>query len=214
MSGVRRSSRNIGPTLPGFETCETATEQRLWPTPREGRAGRTVKVYPGERRHGDLEEDVARAASPPLTSSVVASPASPSPTPADAQENPIAAGFGLSSTESFARLNPDGSWSKMYQGCVQSKMLLGGTGGSLEAYSETWPKRGTMRSGSTYPLPTSGRPISESESSLWPTPREFMHKDTTTDRGKSNLGEVVGGQLNPMWVELLMGFPAGWTELD
>jgi len=24
---------------------------------------------------------------------------------------------------------------------------------------------------------------------------------------------VVGGQLNPMWVEWLMGFPTGWTDL-
>jgi hypothetical protein len=49
---------------------------------------------------------------------------------------------------------------------------------------------------------------------LWPTPRAFMHKDSATDRGKSNLGEVVGGQLNPMWVEWLMGFPLGWTDLE
>jgi hypothetical protein len=49
---------------------------------------------------------------------------------------------------------------------------------------------------------------------MWPTPRAFMHKDSTTDRGKSNLGEVVGGQLNPMWVEWLMGFPLGWTDLE
>jgi hypothetical protein len=49
---------------------------------------------------------------------------------------------------------------------------------------------------------------------MWPTPRAFTHKDSTTDRGKSNLGEVVGGQLNPMWVEWLMGFPLGWTDLE
>jgi hypothetical protein len=49
---------------------------------------------------------------------------------------------------------------------------------------------------------------------MWPTPRAFMHKDSTTNRGKSNLGEVVGGQLNPMWVEWLMGFPLGWTDLE
>jgi len=49
---------------------------------------------------------------------------------------------------------------------------------------------------------------------LWPTPRVFMHKDSTTDRGKGNLGEVVGGKLNPMWVEWLMGFPEGWTDLN
>jgi len=47
----------------------------------------------------------------------------------------------------------------------------------------------------------------------WPTPRAFMHKDSTTDRGKHNLGEVVGGTLNPTWVEWLMGWPLGWTDL-
>jgi hypothetical protein len=47
----------------------------------------------------------------------------------------------------------------------------------------------------------------------WPTPRAFMHKDSTTDRGKHNLGEVVGGKLNPTWVEWLMGWPLGWTDL-
>ena len=51
------------------------------------------------------------------------------------------------------------------------------------------------------------------EPRLWPTPREFMDKDSTTDRGKGNLGEKVGGQLNPTWVEWLMGYPPGWTDL-
>jgi hypothetical protein len=47
----------------------------------------------------------------------------------------------------------------------------------------------------------------------WPTPRAFMHKDSAIDRGKFNLGEKVGGKLNPMWVEWLMGWPLGWTDL-
>jgi hypothetical protein len=41
-----------------------------------------------------------------------------------------------------------------------------------------------------------------------------MHKDSCTDRGKGNLGEVVGGKLNPQWVEWLMGYPIGWTDLE
>ena len=49
---------------------------------------------------------------------------------------------------------------------------------------------------------------------MWPTPRAFMHKDSTTDRGKGNLGEVVGGQLNPTWVEWLMGWPLNWSSLE
>jgi len=51
------------------------------------------------------------------------------------------------------------------------------------------------------------------KSLMWPTPREFMYKDSTTDRNKGNLGEVVGGQLNPDWVEWLMGLPTGWTDI-
>lgn len=48
---------------------------------------------------------------------------------------------------------------------------------------------------------------------MWATPRVFMHKDSTKDRGRSNLGEQVGGQLNPTWVEWLMGWPLEWTDL-
>jgi hypothetical protein len=56
----------------------------------------------------------------------------------------------------------------------------------------------------------------------YPTPRCFMHKDALQDRGKSNLGEVingmenmtVSGQLNPEWVEWLMGWTIGWTDLN
>lgn len=61
---------------------------------------------------------------------------------------------------------------------------------------------------------------------LWPTPRSTDHKGATSahamqkaaDRGFTpNLPEaaaasVNGGQLNPMWVEWLMGWPLGWTD--
>jgi len=55
----------------------------------------------------------------------------------------------------------------------------------------------------------------------WGTPRCFMYKDALKDRGKGNLGEQVNerenvkktGQLNPPWVEWLMGWPVGWTGL-
>ena len=222
MNGVDESSKDTGPMLPGFETCETATDTHL------------ASLALGEM-------GVGATASRSLTSSAAASPASPSATLAGVQENPIAAGFGLSSTESFARLNPDGSWSRMYQGCGQLIM-----DGSLEAYSETWPKRGTMQSGSTYPLPMSERPTSGKESSSWPTPQvhETGGQGTPSWRDlecqkagqQTREGGVViqrklenevplrsledeqslrsGGSLSPTWVEWLMGFPLGWTDLE
>jgi hypothetical protein len=47
----------------------------------------------------------------------------------------------------------------------------------------------------------------------WPTPTSSMH------RGRDRLdfaiegGEKQNGRLNPQWVEWLMGFPEGWTDL-
>lgn len=64
---------------------------------------------------------------------------------------------------------------------------------------------------------------------MWPTPKARDAKDTTrlppsrlADPGKDSLVQRVGreiqkengGQLNPTWVEWLMGFPIGWTDLD
>jgi len=62
---------------------------------------------------------------------------------------------------------------------------------------------------------------------MWPTPkcsdsRHAISRHITDPDGfwKSNLGEVVmsmetpsNGRLNPQWVEWLMGWPIGWTDL-
>jgi len=57
---------------------------------------------------------------------------------------------------------------------------------------------------------------------IWPTPSDsktsgmdtlrFQSLDVKVRDGKTS--EQVGGQLNPTWVEWLMGFPIGWTDLD
>ena len=271
MISVPESSKDTGPMLPGFETCKTATAR--WPTPN-------VRDYKDTGENTDYEKLVRKsklagvvAVSPTLTSSVAVSPASPSAMPASERENPIAAGFGLSSTESFARFNPDGSLSKMCQGLGQLTL-----DGSFEEYSGTFPKQGLMRSGWLYPLPMLERPTSESESSLWPTvtaqdaandaandaaPSQWKRNSAplnvavkwptpraTDSHGAGKHGQggpdlrtavkwptptkadgergslmyqgnhnptlkgAAGGQLNPTWVEWLMGFPLGWTDLE
>lgn len=51
----------------------------------------------------------------------------------------------------------------------------------------------------------------------WPNPTasDGMGGPGSSGReGGENLRTAVGGQLNPTWVEALMGFPLGWTELD
>ena len=82
--------------------------------------------------------------------------------------------------------------------------------GSLAAQvCRMWPTPRAGNPGNRKPG-TGGKVLGE-EAKKWATPRCFMHKDSQTDRGKSNLGEQVGGQLNPDWVEWLMGWPIGWT---
>jgi len=65
-------------------------------------------------------------------------------------------------------------------------------------------------------------------SQLWPTPQASDHRDRGNlsnpaiqrrlSLGKQlNLSMVVSptsGQLNPQWVEWLMGYPDGWTDLN
>ena len=272
--GAAESSNDTGLMLPGFETCETATERgSMFPTPVATDAGHghqgtwsttgfnlhNVALSRGKFPRGWHDP----ATSNPLTSSAGGIRVSPSATPVDGWENPIAVGFGLSSTESFARLDPDGCWLRTYQGCCQLMM-----DGSLEGYSGTWPKRATMQSGSCYPLPLSVRPTSERECSLWrtPTAAETHNQDYSNQvylqnqvkwptpqsrdwKGQSQRGEhapndclpnavrwptptgddannatrasgdfqsltrEAGGQLNSEFVEWLMNFPKGWTEV-
>lgn len=50
--------------------------------------------------------------------------------------------------------------------------------------------------------------------SLYPTPTAADAEGSSGGKMHSSLRTEAGGQLNPEWVEWLMGFPIGWTELD
>ena len=121
--------------------------------------------------------------------------------------------------------------------------------------SVTLPSWGMTRSGFVYQHPTAERPISGTDSGLWPTPtvcgnynRPYPGKQSGyglatavrtwptpvasmskgsspasltrksgADRSNDRLDHAVmasdGGQLNPDWVEWLMGWPIGHTDL-
>lgn len=50
---------------------------------------------------------------------------------------------------------------------------------------------------------------------MYPTPRAGgSNGSSESGRKHGDLAAKIGGQLNPMWVEWLMGYPIGWTELD
>jgi hypothetical protein len=97
----------------------------------------------------------------------------------------------------------------------------------LEDFTEylgTWSRWGLMRDGASYQQQTLVRHIKETGSGSWPTPTAHVNWATPTVCGNYNrkgasktsgdgLATQVGGTLNPTWVEWLMGWPLGWTDL-
>lgn len=103
--------------------------------------------------------------------------------------------------------------------------------GDLELSSKTWPRWGIMLDGECSELGMSVRHIKETECGSWPTPCTRDYKGTnapeglTRKDGKSRMDQLPNavayggtqtpqkGTLNPSWVEWLMGWPIGWTDL-
>lgn len=124
--------------------------------------------------------------------------------------------------ELLAKLTLDGLWLKTYQGCYQAKM-----DGSFEEYSGILPKWGILSAGELQALPGLEPYIDESEWRLLPTPTASDYKGgclrKNTKKQMSNLKEHIytfsdsqthSIYLNPDFLENLMGFPIGWTELN
>lgn len=65
--------------------------------------------------------------------------------------------------------------------------------------------------------PRNGLPAAVKRLSLpTPTARDWLSgkaSEATMQRNSRPLSEKVGGKLNPQWVEWLMGWPIGWTDL-
>ena len=80
-----------------------------------------------------------------------------------------------------------------------------------------WPTPNTTRREWTNtekatPTPTL---LGMAKTGLWPTPRVSDHGNPGAHgQGGQDLRTEVGGQLNPTWVEWLMGLPIGWTALE
>src|SRR5579863_3774006 len=114
--------------------------------------------------------------------------------------------YGLSSPVAFANFDQDSSLWKT----VQHSLL-----GDFQPYSETWPVSGMMRNGTAYRQRPSGPHIFELERGFLPTPlaSETGYRRTPCAQGGLALSTVIGGPANPEYVEWMMGFPIGWTDL-
>lgn len=63
--------------------------------------------------------------------------------------------------------------------------------------------------------------LQEQKAKMWPTPRAKNTESYSSDGFRPTLAQCVPGeskpapgQLSPLWVECLMNFPEGWTDLD
>ena len=104
--------------------------------------------------------------------------------------------------------------------------------GDLDEFSETWPQWGLMRDGECWEQKTLEQAIRGTESGLsakFPTPDTTMANRGTSPNWKPKrpsgaqaqyslnqaLRDLTGltGKPNPIFVEWLMGWPQGWTDL-
>ena len=159
-------------------------------------------------------------------------PARISPSLAGAKGSRVSeAASGASSAASLANFDPaTSSW----------KMSPRFSGEESPTFLGTWPRSGMTRNGTALVLTTLAPRISEIEYGLLPTPeasntkaralrsngrppRDFLLPTPMSDdtgfrrekyaQGGTALSTATGGPLNPTWVEWLMGFPLGWTDL-
>lgn len=191
---VGESSPGIGPTSPSLTMCD----------PFEGLTYETS------------------------TSSAEASPVKTSASRVKGRVSPVcAADCGVStpgsSTTSARRMS-------------SSKMLQPFALGDWIAYSGKSLRSGMTRNGIVYPLPPWVLLTGGIGSGLWPTPHANCHTGaghaaqggmniqtavqlfpTPTANRRDGLQShgvnVITGSLNPRWVEWLMGYPDGWTDL-
>jgi len=213
--GLKRPSRD-----PGFYAMSRGTHSQRPSSWRGWRTRPYVQPLYGAATlltSTGLRSLIKSIASPPD------SPASPFQSPAEWRESTTSASYGTTLPPASIWFDPPSSSWRTSQASLW---------GGYPTYSLPWPKKGMMRAGLVYELPLP--PTTGSASSYWPTPsaRDFRSGKASQDTMAHNarpLNEYVcsrldltiskaGGnfsdpnlRLNPLFVEMLMGWPKGWT---
>ena len=95
------------------------------------------------------------------------------------------------------RINAEGSGSWLPTPAAS----MGGRNKSPTPNAKIRPSLETMARHNTWPTPTAS-----DSTGGW--------QRAASKQGGANLREALGGPLNPTWVEWLMGWPIGWTDLE
>ena len=155
---------------------------------------------------------------PTVTFSQLVIPVSPSPSRESKKAQKTTATSGRLSLELLHKKDRLGAFSKTFMVTLpwaSTKCCL------------TWKPKATPQGRLLFQLQLQALPIKETDSGLWPTPTARDYKGGRTletlakvgrnetnslpDAVNSQMGKT--GPLNPTWVEWLMGYPEGWTDL-
>lgn len=102
-----------------------------------------------------------------------------------------------------------------------------GTQQSLSTAVKLWPtpsaaiakgttggnRRCDLRNSVLYPTPTTGAGMCGGTGNFQQL-QKLKDCGAITEEERRNMSQGNGGQLNPTWVEAMMGFPISWTELE
>jgi hypothetical protein len=124
---------------------------------------------------------------------------------------------GLKPSASFAKYDPSTSCWRTYQASLLSPT------GTCTPYSDSWPRAGMTVDGIAYPRQPLVPIIKETASGLLPTITAQTY-GTNQGGAAGRVGKVRmslqsmakqrGGHLSPSFVERMMNWPVGWTDLE
>ena len=187
-------------------------------------ASRTPSVRPSSESTGPMSRSTTTSihatGKATATSSRAATRANLSPSPGSKKARQMTATSGRQCLKLLSTKDLAGSW---------LKMLLVTSQWASTRCCLTWKAKATPRGRLLYQLAPSMPRTDETGSGLWPTPAAHEARLGYQDRTRGKKGtqkslttEVIDdmggrqatiGQLNPTWVEWLMGFPIGHTDL-
>ena len=116
--------------------------------------------------------------------------------------------------ESMPRIEEVGSLSSQETGIERWKKNITGSDGQPKVWKTVVAVDAANRE---FYHNSRGEPNLSAMVKIWPTPRASSGTGAgkaPNSQGGVNLQTEVGGLLSPMWVEWLMGYPIGWTELS
>lgn len=122
---------------------------------------------------------------------------------------------------------PPGRWSRIWSvlaiasSCLILRLRLSERGTDDQEYSSSesqmWPTPTRMDYAKDPGKCNLTQAVAMDQMLATPCARDYrtgQRKRYENKARANNLNDQIGGQLNPTWVEWLMGFPIGWTDLN